>query len=246
MQAVRIRPKVGDSESWYRSVIVDFQTDDELVLVMPGSKDIVTEDEEDGEGDADDELEAEEGGPMTVGDEDEIIPESIFDKGTAIEVEISFPDGIRRFTSVVRRLDLNYGGAMRIDWPTEGTRIQRRDFVRVEVTYRALVWFREEDDAPLQKVAGSTMDISAGGVRLNLPRPLAFDQRIEIQIEVPVLAERTLQGRVVHASEIEKRRGEEQRYWVAVEFVGVGESLRKEMTQMVFDIQREQMKRSLT
>lgn len=237
MQAVRLRPVPSDSDAWHRSVIVDFTPDEELILVVPEDKDLVDE-----KGDAPDE-EAEAEAPAVVGDDD-VLPPPLFDRGTKIEVEISFPDGIRRFTSVVRRLELQYGGSMRVDWPTEGTRIQRRDYVRVEVGYRALVWYRE-GDGPLQKLTGATMDISAGGVRLKLTTPLESGQRIEIEIDNSVLKGKTVQGRVVHCGEIEKKRGQPDEYWIAVEFVGIGEAMRKDMTQMVFDIQREQMKRSL-
>lgn len=249
MQSVRLRARQPESAPWYRSVIVDFEEGQELVLILPTKKDLekpASEEEEAGEAAAEEtaQVEPEAQPPRPAGDDDELEPE-IFNKGTGIEVEISFPDGIRRFTSVVRRLDLNYGGAMRVDWPTEGTRIQRRDYVRVDVSFRTIVWYRGEDEKLIQ-LNGYTTDFSAGGVRLRLEQPLPDEQRIEMEIQKTKLSEQTLQGRVVRSGELEKKRNEPQYYWVAVEFVGVDEGLRKEMTQMVFDIQREQMRKSLS
>lgn len=242
MQAVRLRSLQADTEQWYRSVIVDFEQEQELVLILPGKKDL-----EDAQGQTPGEAEPaqQDEKPKDVGDDSEFLEPPPFDRGSRVEVEVSFPDGIRRFTSVVKRLDLNYGGSVRIEWPSQGTRIQRRDFVRVDVAYRALVWYRE-GDGPLQQINGFTLNVSAGGVRLKLPQPLPEEQRIEVEIQTPALAGLTLQGRVVRSGEIEKARKEAQFFWVAVEYVGVDEGLRNDMTQMVFDIQREQMKRSLT
>ena len=242
MQSVRLRSLQADTEQWYRSVIIDFEEEQELVLILPGKKDL-----EDARGQTPGDVEVEEQDEKAkeVGDDSEFLEPPPFDRGARLEVEVSFPDGIRKFTSVVKRLDLKYGGSMRIEWPSAGTRIQRRDFVRVDVQYRALVWYKE-GDGPLQQINGFTLNVSAGGVRLKLPQPLPDDQRIEVEIQTPPLADLTLQGRVVRSGELEKGRKEAQFYWVAVEYVGVDEGLRNDMTQMVFDIQREQMKRSLT
>lgn len=241
MQSVRLRATREPDSPWYRSVIVDFDEGQELVLLLPSAKDREKAVDHDPAA-----LEPAAREEPPVGDDEDLVETAVFDRGSRLEVEISFPDGIRRFSSVVRRLDLNYGGAMRVEWPSEGTRIQRRDYVRVEAEYRSIVWYREEEGGPLKQLQGHTTDFSAGGVRLRLPEPLPADQRIEMEIQNTPLKAQNLQGRVVRSGELEKKRNEPQYYWVAVEFVGVDEGLRKDMTQMVFDIQREQMKRSLT
>ena len=67
-----------------------------------------------------------------------------------------------------------------------------------------------------------------------------------MEIAVPALKALILNGRVVRSGEIEKKRSDSQQYyWVAVEFVGVDEALRKDLTQLVFDIQRDQLRKSL-
>lgn len=248
MQAIRVRPIKDDDpeEEWYRSVVIDFETDQELVMLLPDEKDLEKGNgEEEEEGDEEEAKEEKPPEPDVVGDDD-FLPEPIFDRGTRLEVEIPFPDGLRRFNSVVRRIELFHGGTMRVEWPTAGERIQRRDFVRVDVTFPAHVWFKEAPEAPLRQLSGNTINVSAGGLRLNLAEPLASDQRIEVEVQGNGLKGTTLQGRVVRSGELERKKDQPQRYWVAVEFVGVDESLRNAMTQMVFDIQREQMKRSLT
>lgn len=257
MQAIRIRPAKGDAdEAWYRSVVIDFSPDEELVVLLPDEKDLAKneggEEEETENGQAEDAEDSaasgedSPGGSQAAGDEDDFIPDPIFERGDQIEVEISFPDGIRRFNSVVRRLELFHGGTMRIEWPTAGERIQRRDFVRVDVTYPAHAWFKDDPDGPLRQLTGTTINVSAGGVRLNLPEPLDSEQRVEIEVQGSGLQGTHIQGSVVRSGELDRKKDQPQRYWVAVEYVGVDESLRNALTQIVFDIQREQMKRSLS
>lgn len=239
MQAVRIcEPGTGQ---WFRSVIVDYEPDQELVILLPSEKDR--------------EIDADttpirsargpgEGSPGAAGSvRDDLVDPPAFDKGASIQVEVSLADGIRRFNSVVQRLELTYGGCLRVTWPTVGTRIQRRDYVRVDVTYRAIVHFLDEEEQP-QVMEGTTLDFSAGGMRLRMVQPLPADLKLDIEVGVPALESMVLKGRVVRSGEIEKKRTDlPQFYWVAIEFVGVDAQLRKELTQLVFDIQRDQLRR---
>ncbi|MEX2584119.1 MAG: PilZ domain-containing protein [Gemmatimonadota bacterium] len=261
MQAVLVKPLGGEQESWFRSLIVDFVPDKELVIVLPSADDRLT-DEDDAEaelGEADGEkgeaaapTEEPETAAVEIGDvvDDELDDtDLLFGRGTKIEVEISFPDGIRRFASVIRKQDLSFGGSLRIDWPSEGTRIQRRDFVRVEAVFPMTVRFEDPEGATLTKYTGATMDISAGGVRLQLHEPIPDDTQVEIDIDTEPLKSQVLYGRVVRSGEIQyKKRNKKAptEYWVAIEFAGVDEGLRKEMTQLVFDLQRQAMRRSLS
>lgn len=239
MHAVLVRVQGADEESWLRSVIVDFDTGRELVILLP--KTGIAESEPAAKppppsGEV----------PSAIGDEDDFLDEPLFGKGTKLEVEIAFPDGIRRFESVVRRLDASFGGSLRIAWPTEGTRVQRRDYVRVDVAKPIVVRMQNAETGAIEKVVGATIDLSAGGTRLNLAEPIPDDTRIELEFNFGGVNGQLLQGRVVRSGALETKRDKPKAYWVAVEFVGVGESLRKDMTQLVFDLQREQMRRSLS
>ena len=221
-----------------RSVIVDFDVGRELVILVPRP----------GKPDPGAEPTAEETpDPAKVPDlDEELLDDPPYGKGTRLEVEIAFPDGIRRFESVVRRLDPSYGGSLRIEWPSEGTRVQRREYVRVDVAKDVTVRMRNEETGAIEKILGSTIDLSAGGTRLNLADPLPDDSRVELDFDLENLRAQVLQGRVVRSGLLPPKRGAPPAYWVAVEFVGVDEALRKDMTQLVFDLQREQMRKSLS
>jgi hypothetical protein len=230
LQAILIKPLGQEEEAWFRSTIVDFQVHRELVVSLPSPKDRLdwkpTPKTEEGAG------------------EDEELTDTLFSRGTQLEVQISFPDGIRRFSSIVRKLDLSFGGSLYLDWPTEGTRIQRREHVRVEVRFPAAVRY-VDGNGLLRSMEGDTIDLSAGGSRLQLAEPIPDDTEVELQIGAEALAQEPLQGRVVRSGEVDKqkvRRG--LSWWVAIEFVAMDPRTLKEMTQLVVDIQRQQMKRS--
>ena len=242
MQSVLIKPQNSENSVWFRSVIVDFVPDRELVIVMPSATDSVNESEPEPEAADAAETAAE------VEEDDELVGgvDLLFSTGTRLDVEISFSDGIRRFSSVVRRLDLSYGGSLRIAWPTEGTRIQRRDYVRVDASVPSAVRYEDPESGSLVKINAPTIDLSAGGVRLHMATPLPDEMRLELELQSGSLKGQTLQGRVVRSAPIEST-GREKRnsFWVAIQFVGVDEGLRNRLTQFGFDIQREQMRRSL-
>lgn len=239
MHAVLLRRARAGDDAWLRSVVVDFVPEAELIVRLP---ELPAGRDSQMEGDARADRK-----PADEEKDDEIInpAAALFPRGTLVEVELSFPDGLRRFGSFVRGLDLRYGGALRIAWPTAGERIQRRDWVRVEAAYRATVRFMEGVPGTHRDLVGATMDISAGGVRLQLPEAIPDDARVEVSIEAGYLTAQTLQGRVVRSRAIERLSRSSTDFWVAVEFLGVDEALRNRITKLVFDIQREQKRKSL-
>jgi ribosome maturation protein Sdo1 len=83
-------------------------------------------------------------------------------------------------------------------------------------------------------------------MRLRLLERIPDATRVEVEVGVPALAGRTLQGQVLRSGELKRESKQAQEYWVAVQFVGVDEGLRKEMTQLVFDIEREHLRKSLS
>jgi c-di-GMP-binding flagellar brake protein YcgR len=168
-----------------------------------------------------------------------------YHSGMDVDVQLSFPDGLRFFTTKVRSIDhISYGGSLRLAWPVEGTRVQRREHVRIRAVKGAEVWYREEESRKLKRLKGFTTDISAGGVRVRVPEALPDETQVELELDIPVPGARTLHGRVVRSGIIGKEKKPEA-YWLGIEFVGVGQVLRKALTQYVFDLEREQIRTAL-
>lgn len=170
--------------------------------------------------------------PMEQGEEVEI------QVGSTIEVEAFLPDGIRRFHTVVRRRDPDPMKQLRLDWPEEATRIQRRDAVRVRVGMKVEVL---PGATPGKPIVGLSEDLSEGGMRLDLPG-LPVGTALQLSFDLPGIGVRKAKGSLLRWGEIEVPKGE-PRYWLAVQFTEVTDAVRKDITRAIFDIQREQLRR---
>lgn len=245
MQPARIRSQ-SEPDRWHRTVIIDFEESEHLLLLQPRGS---ARGGDRARADAEVEPDEEEAVPARGTVPSPSPKQPGFERGTKVEVEVTLPDGIRRFSSVIRGSEPTYGGSMRIDWPAEGTRIQRRDYVRVDVSLPATVTYApivEGEKLGETRIRGTTIDMSAGGARLRLAEQIPDNTPIELNVEMPPLDAQSLQARVVRSEKLERKGGAMQYYWVAIQFTAIDEALRKTLTQLVFDIQREQLKRSRT
>jgi hypothetical protein len=236
---VLIRPLGGSQERWFRTAVVDFEENENLLIALPLASDLVRERSP---------------SRTAVGTAEEQAAENTvlaeqhftgFAVGARLEVEITFADGIRRFQVGIQRRESKFGGSIRVDWPTEGSRIQRREFVRVEIFHPVTLRYESAEPPGIVKLTGSTSDFSAGGVRVRVPERIPTGAVVELEFGGGTLPAQTLQGRVVATGELSP--GPKQTapgYWAGIEFRSVTPGLRKEMTQLVFDIQREQLRRS--
>src|SRR5690606_34839959 len=83
LQPILIKALGQEEDAWYRSTVVDFQVHKELVVSLPTAKDRLGWEP-----------------PMvpdggSVDDADDDMTDSQFARGTELEVQISFPDGLR-------------------------------------------------------------------------------------------------------------------------------------------------------
>lgn len=162
--------------------------------------------------------------------------------GTEVDVELALPDGLRRFTVHVRGVG-DAPPSLKLSWPQEGERIQRRDAVRVPVQMRADVRVVQRDGSLGPTLLGQTSDVSAGGVRINLPEPLEAESRIEIALQAPGIGTMECAGRVLRGGELQAVTGA-NRHWVAVIFSDLPPAVLRDINRMVLDVQRTLMRRS--
>lgn len=251
MQTAFVR-RCGPSEGpWHRSRIVDFTVDLEVVLLLPDLAALAGPppagpDSALAPGDHD----------LTMAGDEEDAPaaELIYTPGTEIEIEIAFPNGLRRFTTAVRRLDFAFGGSMRVRWPTGVRRVQRRNHVRVETRLAASVVPASPagSDEDAEVLAGHTLDISVGGVRVRLPSGLEPESRVTIRVAGTPFDREPLTARVVRSlgplasgSRTALPGPPEGDFQVSFEFIEVDAAVRKELTRFIFELQRELKRRSV-
>jgi c-di-GMP-binding flagellar brake protein YcgR len=163
--------------------------------------------------------------------------------GSDVRVELALPDGLRRFTVRVRDVGTT-PPSLTLSWPEQGERIQRRDAVRVPVTMPVEVSVFQEDGSLAPPLEGHTSDVSAGGVRLNLPVKLPPGSRIEMVLDAPGFGKLECTGRVLRGGDLDAVKGHNH-YWVAVVFSGLDLTVVRDINRMVLDIQRTLMKRGV-
>jgi c-di-GMP-binding flagellar brake protein YcgR len=163
--------------------------------------------------------------------------------GAEVAVELALPDGLRRFTVRVRGVG-DSPPSLTLSWPQGGERIQRRDAVRVPVTMPVAVRVVQEDGSLEPPMDGHTSDVSAGGVRINLPVKLAPGSRIEMTIDAPGFGTLECAGRVLRGGDLNNLKGHNH-YWVAVVFSDLELTVVRDINRMILDIQRTLMKRGV-
>ncbi|HEX7239368.1 MAG TPA: PilZ domain-containing protein [Longimicrobiaceae bacterium] len=188
-------------------------------------------------------LDFEEGKEVVVGVPLEGGYETRVEPGSVVGVQTTHPDGIRVFAATVLRRDTAPSPALRLSWPADVQRVQRREAVRVEVMVRAEVRVLADEGAP-RALDGSTADLSEGGARLLLGEPLAPGTALEIVLHLPSAGAVECAGRVVRSGEAD-RAAPERRHWAAVEFTRLPAAARRELTRFVFDVQRERLRKGV-
>ncbi len=139
-----------------------------------------------------------------------------------------------------------------ISWDGEWRRVQGRCFVRIsthgiEVEVKQPVRPAESQDAaadPRPSEDGTCcfemLDISAGGLRFETPRPFEFDAEFVCHFELPGQSRYELPAKVVRS---QRKPGYSDRYRVAVEFIDRSEGLRSKLLQWIY---HEQVRRHRT
>lgn len=173
--------------------------------------------------------------PMLRGDEVPVGP------GTVLDVRSTHPEGVHVFEATVLRRAAEPDPALVISWPESAHRVQRRDSVRVET--RVPVEVRTAPPGgPVRELAGTTLDLSEGGMRAAVPEPVEAGTELAARLHLsgdgpPV----ECAGRAVRGGETGDA-APEGRFWTAVEFTSVAPEARLELTRFVFGVQREQLR----
>lgn len=164
--------------------------------------------------------------------------------GTRVRLQLALPDGLRRFSAVVMERHETSPPSIELTWPEDFQRIQRRDNVRVDATLRVQVCRVRDDESRGPPMFGVTSDISAGGVRIRLAEPIEILSTVELVLTFPGEVEHRCDARVLRRGEL-TQAVTDMRHWMALEFTNITETVRREVTRLVFDLQREQLRKGV-
>jgi len=177
------------------------------------------------------------GAPLERGREVKIEPK------TPVLLHFAQPDGIHVLSTHV--LERTPGQpSLRLAWPDGTEHIQRRSFARVEILVRCTLDVQDHAGGEDQSVPALSTDLSVGGVRVTMPVALEPDTQVRITMDLPGLGERTCEGLVNRTGETEGA-AQNHRFWAALEFAGMLESVRDDLTHFLLGAQREQQRKSI-
>lgn len=167
--------------------------------------------------------------------------EVTLEPGTTVALEFTSADAILRYTATVmeRRVD---PASLRLSWPDDEQRIQRREAVRVPIDFLVWVAVIRPNGTTAPSVKARCVDLSAGGLRLVLPELLPYPCEVELTLHLPDAPKHVVEGVVVRSGELQNPpRGHP--YWSGVRFTTMPAALRRDIAKLVMDVQRELLKR---
>lgn len=147
-------------------------------------------------------------------------------------------------TKIIRRVKTNVPGiAVSIPGITEITRIQRREFVRVEVAIDVAVHSKEQTFSPFTSV---TSDISGGGLSIivNDQSQFKLGEELDIWLALPLIA-----GRIeyIHSSaQIVFIQSKNKINTISVKFLSLKQQEQQKIISYCFERQREARKKELS
>jgi c-di-GMP-binding flagellar brake protein YcgR len=133
---------------------------------------------------------------------------------------------------------------LRMPKPEDVSKIQRRQYVRIQTSTDVAMYGVQTDVPPISSV---TVDLSGGGLSLLLPEKHAFTEGMQVKLYIayylqksgPAFLEAT--GSIVRLVKNERSR----KNTASIEFVEIHERDRQAIIRFCFERQREQRKKGL-
>lgn len=157
-----------------------------------------------------------------------------FRPGTEVEVQYFGPGGGYWFVTVVEEFQDGRVPLLRLRYPREVHRAQRRSYVRWSAAL-PLTLIDPEEGTP---VSGRTVDLSGGGMAALLPRTWAAGKELEAELELP--------GEII-AAQVRVMRSQPVPggHRVALSFIAIAETDRESIIRYLFARQREFLRSGL-
>lgn len=177
-----------------------------------------------------------------------VLPADIKDTADLIagsRVKVTYTDSSAVYTFFTEIIALNQGMPLIliIGRPINMTRIQRRNFVRLDAKLRVVSSKIDEDRAGLESFPATTIDISGGGILFGCEHPLHIGELLEATIFIGENQTVTAVGRVVRV--VEQSALSKYRFSVGLEFTVIKEAERDKIIKYIFNQQRELRTRGL-
>lgn len=164
-------------------------------------------------------------------DFDDFIP------GSKVKVSFSDRSAVFSFLSEIIVLKPGNPGILILGRPVNMTRIQRRNFVRLDAKLKVVTNKIDEDKKSAEFFTATTTDISGGGVLLGCDSQLNVGEEMEAIIFISENQTVSAIGRIVRVTELSA--SSKYKYSVGLEFTNIKEPERDKIIKYIFDQQRQ-------
>ena len=159
--------------------------------------------------------------------------------GSKFEANFTSEMGHYKFSAVYKGKDLYPMPVWITSFPEKAKKIQKREFVRIDLIMPATIRFETEDEKFTDPVYARVKDISGGGIRLVLHKALKLGQNIEVGIDLEEEGDFKVLCQIIR---IEKPIHDEDIYWVGMKYTELNERMRGKLIKFIFKKQREIIK----
>lgn len=167
--------------------------------------------------------------------------------GTRVRVDCLAERAINRLWTEVVGRELAPVPVLLVDRRAKSIRIQRRQFVRLDVSVGVkfgILWAPDPFDGPTPLIfEGRTRDLSGGGILLITEIRLVPTTQLDMVINLPSKRISAV-GEVVMIQKVETEQ-DGNRYWTGIRFIGIEERDRDAIVKFIFREQRERRRRGL-
>lgn len=170
--------------------------------------------------------------------------------GTKVRVIVTDELAAYDFTGFVESRETQPIPVLKIAIPAEVKRIQRREYVRLDVILPATIFLGVTDSMGFKT---ETLDVSGGGCKLAISEyhyQLLYDylkqqEKPRFRILFEVTDERDNQINIHCLGKLQRKGELERKSWIAVEFRRIDKKTREEIIRFVYRKQLEQRNRGL-
>lgn len=160
--------------------------------------------------------------------------------GRQLNCRIAADNCAYAFTATLLRSVLDPIPLWIISAPADLKKIQLRAYVRLDIVLDVKLELVAEEDGPA--LATLTRDISAGGLRIVVPKPLLVGTKVKVSLPLPAGTTVEAVGEVIRAIPSDNPN---EKHNAAIEFTDIKEKARGEIVKFIFRKEVERRKKEL-
>lgn len=146
--------------------------------------------------------------------------------GDKVSLRVGAQGSLWEMTAAVVGPDLRAPNRILVTWPEGAEQIQRRDHFRVDARLACKVGIQQSDGG-VQELSTQTQDLSAGGVRLEMPEVIARGTLVRIALSLPEMGTYFVEGTIAASGE------KDGAAWAGVKFTKLDPTTQRAITRFV-------------